>query len=916
MTTAQRDTQTNWDQAHIIFNTTENCLQIYTGIIWQCLQQGMAIDSSIYKHNGTLRSDRTVIMNGSDLTFDGSRDIIITDDGRLGIGDPSPDALLDVEGGTVRFSDYGTGVSSGQRTFLLGVDSDGDVITVDTSSVGTDNQIIDALFISNDTLFISLEDDGVSDLFVNLAPYLVDVNIYEADDTLSSNRTVNMDGNYLQFSNSDGRTRTRIEDDGTLTQVGRNISHTLTDTSQDVQLELSAQGAFSTIGNASDHNLNIVQNNTTAISVKTDDYIQFSNYGGGNRTGTPAYIIGIDIGGNLLDVDLSTIGSDNQTIDTFSINGSNILQLSLENDGEPAQTVDLSPYLDDQTVTITGAGINAVTGTYPNFTITGTEVDGSVSNETLTNFAYTTASGQLRITESGSTFLDTISVMLGATVGIAGVRGLVPEADAGEQDYLLTGAGTWVDPSSIGSDNQIIDSLALTGSELQIGIENDANGLQTLDLSSLQGGSVGVHSDVDVTTIAPGSGDVLAWDGSNFVPQETDNGYTIFSVWAEENSSLLENETEWAFGNGGNTNVGHGILIPVDCELWAMSLDHEDGVNTIVRAVKNAVDTLSAYQISTTGVEQDYISFGTPLTFSAGDIINFKTISASLGGTSGRVSAWFRIRATPASNSLLEDLMDVSASGISSGQILVYNGGSFVPGDDSDEQEIDSFELTGNILAISLENDGVTPLTIDLSTITGSSENIYNTNDSLESDRTVTLDSNSLTFDGSGAGDIVIEADGDVGIGTTSPGARLEVAGGSVIFDEYGVGTYADTSAKYILATDTLGNVVELNTAKNTRWFYPPAIIIDASSLDTMAFKELHADYVQQFTMPLVSSDGAIGNIPYYLDTELEYYVTYYDDTVLANVSIDATGRMTYDIIAVPFDNYTVINVVFVIKDP
>lgn len=35
----------------------------------------------------------------------------------------------------------------------------------------------------------------------------------------------------------------------------------------------------------------------------------------------------------------------------------------------------------DQTVSLTGAGINVVTGTYPTFTITGTEVDGSVSNE-------------------------------------------------------------------------------------------------------------------------------------------------------------------------------------------------------------------------------------------------------------------------------------------------------------------------------------------------------------------------------------------------------------------------------------------------------------------------------------------------------------------------------------------------------
>lgn len=35
----------------------------------------------------------------------------------------------------------------------------------------------------------------------------------------------------------------------------------------------------------------------------------------------------------------------------------------------------------DQTVTLTGAGINVVTGTYPAFTITGTEIDGSITNE-------------------------------------------------------------------------------------------------------------------------------------------------------------------------------------------------------------------------------------------------------------------------------------------------------------------------------------------------------------------------------------------------------------------------------------------------------------------------------------------------------------------------------------------------------
>lgn len=70
-------------------------------------------------------------------------------------------------------------------------------------------------------------------------------------------------------------------------------------------------------------------------------------------------------------------GSVTNEIQDLSLTGNT---LSLSSD---ATTVDLSPYLDDQTVTLTGGGITAISGTYPNFTITSTEVDGSVSNEGL-----------------------------------------------------------------------------------------------------------------------------------------------------------------------------------------------------------------------------------------------------------------------------------------------------------------------------------------------------------------------------------------------------------------------------------------------------------------------------------------------------------------------------------------------------
>lgn len=46
--------------------------------------------------------------------------------------------------------------------------------------------------------------------------------------------------------------------------------------------------------------------------------------------------------------------------------------------GNPLQIINSAP---DQPVSIIGGGINTVSGTYPNFTVTGTEVDGSITNE-------------------------------------------------------------------------------------------------------------------------------------------------------------------------------------------------------------------------------------------------------------------------------------------------------------------------------------------------------------------------------------------------------------------------------------------------------------------------------------------------------------------------------------------------------
>jgi hypothetical protein len=99
--------------------------------------------------------------------------------------------------------------------------------------------------------------------------------------------------------------------------------------------------------------------------------------------------------------------------------------------------------------------------------------------------------------------------------------------------------------------------------------------------------------------------------------------------------------------------------------------------------------------------------------------------------------------------------------------------------------------------------------------------------------------------------------------------------------------------------------------------FYPPSIAVDVTTTGTGRTINLHDEYLLQYGSPMVRSDvggaeEAPAAIPTYGPTELYYYVTYFDTTVFANVSVAANGLMTYNVIATPTDYNTLINVVFV----
>jgi len=128
-------------------------------------------DNEIWSSGGMLLN----ATGAADGTYSGGN-FIVEAGGDVGIGTVTPDAKLDVENGTVRFSDYGAGTITGTVTRVLAVDTDGDVIEVTPESLGT------------------IE------------------NIYTDNGTLEEDRTVTMDGHDLIFDGSD--TDVAIEADG------------------------------------------------------------------------------------------------------------------------------------------------------------------------------------------------------------------------------------------------------------------------------------------------------------------------------------------------------------------------------------------------------------------------------------------------------------------------------------------------------------------------------------------------------------------------------------------------------------------------------------------------------------------------------------------------------------------------------
>ena len=159
-----------------------------------------------------------------------------------------------------------------------------------------------------------------------------------------------------------------------------------------------------------------------------------------------------------------------------------------------------------------------------------------------------------------------------------------------------------------------------------------------------------------------------------------------------------------------------------------------------------------------------------------------------------------------------------------------------------------------------------------------------------------------------------------VGVNTRTPTEDMDVKGSLRIqtLPKTGEGINTDAAGNYdatksnlyapdrVLVADDHG-VVGMVNAVWPLFFYMPSIVIPTDTSDpaydgTSTFEiDLYQKYSDQFALSLPASSaqnpGATSTLPVLARTELDYFVTYYDNAVFNNVQVDDNGHLRYSLI-------------------
>ncbi|MBD1260950.1 hypothetical protein HZY62_10160, partial [Maribacter polysiphoniae] len=699
-----------------------------------------------------------------------------------------------------------------------------------------------------------------------------------------------------------------------------------------------------------------VTNNGSATEIDLSGYTNTDNQivdGLTFNAGTGELAISLeDDGAAPVTVNLSALDTDtdDQQVDTFSFNSTTgELTLEVQDDGQPAHVANLSA-LDTNTTntSLTQDGTNLVLTDSDTNSVTIPLADLGTDNQTVDGLTFNAGTGELAISleDDGAAPVTVNLSALDTDTDNQIVDGLTFNAGTGELAISLEDDGAapvTVNLSALDTDtdDQQVDTFSFnsTTGELTLEVQDDGQPAHVANLSALdtnttntsltQDGTNLVLTDSDTNSVTIPLAD-LGTDNQTVDGLTFNAGTGELAISLEDdgaapvtvNLSALDTDTDNQIVDGLTFNAGTGELAisleddgaaPVTVNLSALDTDTDDqqvdtfSFNSTTGELTLEVQddgqpahvaNLSALDTNTTNTSltQD----GTNLVLTDSDT-NSVTIPLADLGTDNQVVDGLTFNA--GTGELAISLEDDGAAPVTVNLSALDT--------DTDDQQVDtfSFNSTTGELTLEVQDDGQPAHVANLSAL-----NTNTTNTSLTQDGTNLVltdsDTNSVTIPLADLGTDDQNSDEVNNVASSIDlNGDLTVDAADII-DVDGDGVVDSTVQDVIEAITPI-------TSKAARIFYPPSIAVDASSVVVGATIDLYKQYVDQYGMTLPSSaksTSAPAKIPTYTRAELYYYVTYYDPTVFSNVTISDTGVMTYNVDAPPADYNSLINVVFVVK--
>ncbi|NHM05874.1 tail fiber domain-containing protein [Flavobacterium sp. CYK-4] len=491
----------------------------------------------------------------------------------------------------------GTDVFSLTGTTLnLSLQNDGVATqTVNLASIDTDNQQIDVLTLTGDTLNISLQDDGVASQTVDLSS-LRDADWFEVGGT---NPPYSILDNKFTLGNvSIGKTTAAV---GTLDVDAslKNITLSLSNTNTNLGPKQGIQNSV-TVGSFNDYSYGISNSVAGNADFKYGIYNSISG----------AY------SGGILEYGLANIHTSNGPVNSIALYNSfnpsathtglyTGLFNSVEGTNHTGGFLGVSNIANQSTFnqvygmnnSLGGGGTGARFGVYNNMNGTSTgEIIGIETNIsatgtgnkfgeriTITNTSpgnhYGIYSNVTKVGSYAGYFLGNVSI--GTTAGNSyilpasrGTNGQIMQTDG-------SGNVSWVNPVvDTDTDDQTTDVFSLTGTTLNLSLQNDGVATQTVDLSSLKdadwyevGGTNSPDAitdnkftlgDISIGKITAANGKLDVDAGlKNVTTSFTNNNATTGSKYGIQNNVTVGTNNNFSYGISntvsGNADFKYGI---------------------------------------------------------------------------------------------------------------------------------------------------------------------------------------------------------------------------------------------------------------------------------------------------------------------------------------------------------------------